>query len=223
MLGACIACSACSSAKTDLCAALGSGGGCNSSSGDTCRKALASAKTMTPACGPLLDALSACIAEDRLDCVSGNQIAANGAGTSTASLGPGGPDNFSDVAGVTVVVNDDRCDRYKRGYDACTTCPDAPGASDPNTLGIADRCASSAECASGLACVANQCTRSCQSDNDCKARAKGCVHLAQFPNVCVSFQGQMRCTISCSSGDDTSCKYYFGDRYTCSSQACVPN
>ena len=217
-----VACS--SSTSTDLCSKLASGEGCSADATSQCTSAIAAQKQQTPDCGALLDALTGCLAGLSLSC-TGDGIAANGPQSSGGDPSGGGPDNFSTVGGKGVVVNNG-CDDEKRGYDACTTCADAPGATQPGVRGIGEGCTGS-ECATGLECTAGQCTRSCTSDSDCKARSKDCQLLVQFPNTCATFGGAKRCTLSCAFGDTTSCQFFLGSNYACTSdtsaatQACV--
>jgi hypothetical protein len=210
----------CSSGSQDLCGELAQAQDCTEDAPQSCRNAIAAQNQKTPDCSSMLDALTTCLAGLTLSCtpdgIAVNAPTANDDGDKSG----GGPDNFSSVGDDDVVVNGG-CGIEKRGYDACTTCTDAPGAKQTGVLGIGDAC-SSGGCADGLECMDGQCTRSCSSDDDCHARAKGCRLRAQFGNVCVPVHGTNRCTVSCAFGDDASCQFMYGSNYKCDNQACVP-
>lgn len=114
------------------------------------------------------------------------------------------------------------CSPLTNGFDACHSCPDAPGAKVANTRGIGERCAQGGDCASGLACEHGMCTRACSADADCHARADQCDLLYQFPNTCATIGGVQRCTTACAFGDDSKCQYDFGHAATCTNHQCIP-
>lgn len=223
VLAALAACSS-SSQSGNLCDSLASVAGCGSSARDGCNSAIAAQKQQTPNCANMIDALAQCLAGLSLSC-TGNGIAANGSGMDPDKEGGGG-DNFSSVGGRDIIVNGG-CDLEKRGYDACTTCASAVGATDVGVKGIGEPCTGS-DCASGLTCTQGECTRACTSDSDCKARSKNCQLSAQFANVCTTIGGAMRCTGSCAFGDTSTCQFTYGSTYHCTSdtaattQSCVP-
>lgn len=194
-------------ASGDLCAALGRTAGCDGTVQSKCESAIASEKSRDSTCAPMITALTACMAPLKLSCSGSSGAAANGDGLFD------GPQNFTDVGGFSLVVNDSKCDRYRRGLEACRSCPQAVGAKDVESLGIGDKC-TGAGCASGLSCQSGICTRSCTSNDDCLARSDGCRLKVQFPNVC----NQGRCTISCSG--DLSCEFGVRKGSTCQSGAC---
>lgn len=161
-----------------------------------CTSAITAEKTEKPACAPMVDALVACLVPLRLTCTGSSSIAAVGDGES----GPG--QNFTDVGGQSVVVNDLNCSRYRRGLAACRSCPTAVGATEVEAIGIAEACpgVKGAPCATGLTCTSGVCTKSCTADAECAARADDCKLSFQYPNVCKNG----KCVRSCS--DDFLCQ-----------------
>lgn len=202
------AAAACSDRPGDLCSVLAEAPNCNGETQSKCEAAIASAQDEAPACAPLVDALAECIAGLRLECTGPDSISANGDGEI------GGGQNFTDVGGYSVVVNDSECDAHRRGLEACRTCPDAVGATMVDVLGVGDRC-DTGTCAAGLSCQ-GICTRSCSEDSECAARADGCQLQVQYPNVC---NDDGMCTRSC--GGDYECQAWVGPASTCSDGACT--
>lgn len=200
----------CADEPTDFCSVLAGAPGCNEDTRALCDDAIATAQSEAPACAPHVDALAECISTLDLECTSSSSISANGVGDI------GGGQNFTDIGGYSVVVNDAACDAHRRGLEACRTCPEAAGATEVGVLGIGDRCDGGGTCASGLSCQGGICTRSCDSDDDCKARADGCALQFQYANVC---DASGTCTRSC--GSDSACQAWVGPGSSCSDQACT--
>lgn len=204
------------STAAELCADLPRYEGCDRDFADSCSTALEAALADSPECEPMFDALAQCIGRLELSCVPTDQLAAVGDGEFD------GPDNFTSFgARFDWIVNDTSCDLYKRGVDACLTCPDAAGATDPEHKGIGEPCGAATECASGLDCEDGQCTRGCESSDDCDARSKECRMKYQFGNTCAEIDGEDRCTRSCTNGS-FDCEFLFGEGYSCVDEACVP-
>lgn len=201
---------ACSDEPGDLCGRLAIEPSCEDGDAKSvCEMSIAMAKSATPECAPLVDALVECIADLELSCTGPASIAANGDGM------VGGGQNFVDVGGSSVVVNDSECDEHRRGLAACQSCPDAAGATTVGVLGVGDRCGPEDTCAAGLQCD-GICTRSCTEDAQCSARADGCALQFQYPNVC-SADGF--CTRSC--GGDYECETWVGPGSLCVDSECT--
>ena len=135
----------------------------------------------------------------------------------------GGSTNSTRISGFDVVVEDSLCDVHRLGLEACRTCPEAPGAGEIGVRGIGEKCdvtvfddgTEGSNCASSTVCYHGICTRYCEDDDDCAARADGCMLHSDAPNVCVAAQ----CTVSCS--DDDSCKAWIGNASECRLGACT--
>jgi hypothetical protein len=202
-----LALAACHVSDRDFCSQLADAPGCGGDTKGLCRDAIASEQSQP--CADQVTALADCMASLELSCTSSSSISARGDGVI------GGGQNFTQVGGFDVVVNDSECDVHRRGLEACRTCPDAAGAMEVDVRGIGDAC-EDADCAQGLVCHgAGVCTRSCESDDECKARADGCQLQVQYPNVCAENQ----CRRSC--GDDFSCQAWVGDGSRCVDGACT--
>ncbi|MBL8951611.1 MAG: hypothetical protein JNK82_12590 [Myxococcaceae bacterium] len=194
----------------DVCTRLAKSGTCSDTAYTQCTDAIAKAKADSATCAPQVTALVECLAGlDEVECTGSSSVATRGDGMF------GGGQNFTDIGGFSVVVNDSRCDVHRRGLEACRSCPSATGARDVFVLGIGDKCnAGGAACATGLSCQGGICTKSCSNDDECDARADGCRLQYQYANVCASG----KCTRSC--GDDFSCGAWVGASSKCMSRAC---
>lgn len=193
-----------------FCLKLGSKSPCDQSTASKCLQAIDDGKKADGTCAPFIDRLVACGAGLDLSCTGTSSISVVGDGKFN------GGQNFTVIAGYDVVVNDSKCDVYRRGLEACRTCPTAVGAKEVEALGVGDKCsaASSPACATGLACEGGLCTKGCSADADCDARADGCRLQVQSPNVCRSG----KCTRGCSG--DFSCQAWVGTSSTCINQGC---
>lgn len=195
-----------------LCTSLSSVVGCDTSEVTACEQGLDAELAAHPDCGAQLDALAACIAPLTLAC--GGGVSANGEGDFD------GPDNYTDMGGYSLIINDAACDRIKRGYDACRTCPEAVGALEIERLGMGDRCEATDECADGLECVTGLCTGACTTDDDCWARAKDCRLKIQHANVCADLGDGPVCARTCTLGGVVDeCTYWLDDRWECSADS----
>ncbi len=195
---------------SDVCAKLGLASSCGNTAQTQCLDAIKKARAEDAKCEPHITALTECLASLTLSCTGSSSIAANGDG----KFGAG--QNFTDIGGYSVVVNDSTCDVHRRGLEACRTCPTAVGANAVGVLGVADKCgADTAACAAGLTCEGGVCTKSCTVDADCDARADGCRLQYQYANVCASG----RCTRSC--GDVYACQAWVGKASKCEAKACT--
>jgi len=201
---------ACANGPNDFCSELAGAEGCSGETKSQCEAAISSAKAESAVCAPFVDALAECIAGLDLRCTGSSSISANGDGII------GGGQNFTDIGGNSVVVNDSACDEHRRGLEASRSCADAAGATVVGVLGVGDHCGPGDECAAGLSCTGAICTRSCSSDDECRARADGCALQFQYPNVC-SDAGM--CTRSC--GDSYSCEVWIGPGSQCMDGACT--
>jgi|GEM_PF-2042252 len=193
-----------------FCGSLGKEPSCNQETAGKCQTAISEGKAADAVCAPFIDKLVSCGSSLKLSCTGTSSISIVGDGMFN------GGQNFTDIGGNRVVVNDSKCDVYRRGLEACRTCPTAAGAKEPEALGIGDSCGPSITpaCATGLTCN-GICTRSCTKDSECEARADGCKLSFQYPNVCSAG----KCTLSC--GSVFTCTVKVGDASRCEKGACT--
>jgi hypothetical protein len=196
-------------AQSYSCCPRSSEAGCPQMVMSNCKAAIAKANADKPACAPFVDALIKCGTSLEVSCSSATSVAITGDGKFF------GGSNFVAIDSYDVVVADSKCDVFKRGLEACRTCPTAVGAAVVDALGVGDRCPASAPCAAGLSCQSGICTKSCSMDSDCEARADGCRLQFQHPNVCVAG----RCTRSCA--DRFLCEVNVSSSSACVNRACT--
>ncbi len=121
-------------AASAFCGKLGAAPSCNQETAGKCEKALSDARAADPTCAPFVEKLVSCGSNLKLSCTGTSSISIVGDGMFN------GGQNFTDIGGNQVVVNDSKCDVYRRGLEACRTCPTAAGAKEPEALGIGDTC-----------------------------------------------------------------------------------